>query len=472
MGDTEDKVILPEGNGKFTKPEGDNKNYTRLSFDDKHNAEFIKEMREKINKCDSAGEEELKRSFKAMTGINFDDIRFNEETEEIYIPDTVIPDKIEIVSKEDENGAIIFEAKDSAVPGEESVDTIEIDASGHSNDAKPDSVGISKDVPEETVSKDSLDKFTDATLALSQDFDSSEDREYTEEVLSQVDKYMADPKSLKFSEADMEGMAKIGIMDYATVKDMCSLINNELDEIAAGIDDPESKYSNEDERRKAITNTIAIKVDTEKVIQAGEELMDPETVARVYNHKYPLLKTKGTAFILDDFANYLDERIKADRQFLAKEMNNRKKIDKIFDHVQEYVFKYMKTEKGNEYKIGQFVMLVYEWNKKRISDLTGIALEEMSIKKFDSILVIFTALFMRFIYKHVVPDFKSKSLQKRLFFQFFIENADPSKVPIEKVEEILDASWKSVWEKCPLISIDCRNDYNSTQAARNQTSRK
>jgi hypothetical protein len=491
---------LPHGETEFTNSDTGG-NATKIVFDDERNKPFIAEFNQKLKMLNEGDGEALKAQFKAMTGIDFDDIKFDKDGNEIidikpsdlkyiisYDNDmgariTEIVSASDIIMKEDTkyyyNGRVCitvdkvisedtptneneFNVEENVCSEEEKTPLEEAD----SNTVNEELVADANDSP---LGENIVKNLCESSEKLVSDFEETgEDREYSEEILNQLDRYINDIDSLKFSEEEMEKMARIGIMDYETIVDMCQSINEEIDFIKEVKDEEDSVYHTEEGYKEAVLKLISLKVDTEQLIKASDELLEPETINRVYNFKYPLLATKGTTFILDQFKEYLEHRMEPKSiDFLIYELCSVKKIDAIFTNAQERLFNHLKTKDDTLFTIDKFFYMVFHWNKERLSTLTGIPMEEIKIKKFNSLLVTFSALFLRFLYKHVVHDLGTRSLQKRLLLQFFIENGKPESSDIENMKELLNKIWSEIWEICNNIvqkTIKEENASNATKA--------
>lgn len=278
--------------------------------------------------------------------------------------------------------------------------------------------------------------------------------EVSEEILNQVDKYLADPTALKFTEEEIEGMAKIGVFDYETLQIMSTNINDDLDRMVAEKDDPDSPYFEEEARRQAIISTLQIKVSAMQAVEQSKEIMDPTFIEDVFNLRYPKYKTRGAAFIVEDFATYLKSRTstEANMEFVVKEMNDFKKLQEILDKGNENIFNQLFLADGKPYQVGIFIKSVFNWNRSLLAEQIGVNEDTITLKSCESLILVFTALFVRWVYKFLAPEMKTRPMQRKLFQKFVYDNANIPMLSPEHVEN-LRAAWLDVINLCAKIAI-------------------
>ncbi len=422
-------IMLPQGESEFTR-DSEDKNFVKVIMDDEHNKAFIAEMNEKLKACATEQDEDkLKTMFKNMTGVDFDticppDLESNPDvTSENYLhvedndTDENKPDPKLTTS---ETPAIFPEFKDETESSKVSSE----------NDTSVREVPVSEE-----------------------DEQAERDKEYHNKTLEQLDDYLVNPEKLRFTDDEIKDMQKLGAFDRDTIAMFSKQINEDVDAIISGAGNPMSPYYTEEARRNAIKDTLEIKVRAQEALDAAKDFVDSGGVETVFKTKYPEYSSRGPAWILESFAKYLNDRMSTDeaKSFLYREINNQKKIQSILDNAASYIFKGMLTSNNTQYTIGSFIGGILRWNKSRLALLTGITEEEVTVERFSSLVLIFIVLFIRQWYKKYTPDIQSSSLERRLFYQFVQDNANPLTLTGEKTEW-LDDAWNKVWEICAIIS--------------------
>jgi hypothetical protein len=386
--------IPEEGDSDFSR-ESDDKNYTKVVLDTEHNKEFIAEMREKLKNINNEEDAiKLKDTFKNMTGVDFDELCQDDAKD----------------------------ADDSPKPD-------------NSNPSKPEPV-IAVEVNEDT---DDIIK---------------SDKEYHEKTLAQFEEYVEDPIKLKFTQSEIDDMKKIGAFDAETLKIMVEQLNYDIEMIANGKNDPLSPYNDDNARRQAIKDTLEIKVRAQEAVDSAKEFTNSETIEKIFEMKFPNYAVWGPASILKEFLKYLERRTSTPtaEQFLYKEINSPKKLKEIIANAEEKLFEGIMATNGGKFTIGHFVGSILKWNRSRLAILANIKEEEVELKKFESVILIFTVLFVRSWYKQFAPNAKNNSLERKLFYQWMTDNANPLTLNGEKTEW-LNNTWNAVWEKCAEISM-------------------
>jgi len=399
---------LPTGESEFTRDDP-SKNFVKVVIDDERNKPFIEEMKQKLAACHNETDyNTLKENFKRMTGIDFDTICLPEKKPNDTSADTASDITVTEVEK---------------TPQQENVDT--------SNDV------MAVPVPE----TDELTK---------------KDMEYHQNTLMQLDMYLENPSLLRFTEEEIQGMIKIGAFDRNTMNIVIEQLNNDVDAIIAGKTDPTSPYYDEARRREAIKDTLEIKIRSKEAVDAQKEFEDTGIAQKVFDKKFSEYATQGPAWILESFKKYLDSRTETDaaKSFLYNELNDSKKLHDIIARANKLLFSGMLTTNNKEYTIGNFVGSMLRWNRSRLALLAGIEEDEVTLERFDSPLLVLSVLFVRQWYKHYTPNIQDSSIEKRLFYQFVRDNANPATISTEKYEA-MDAAWKDVLSKCAEISIEC-----------------
>jgi hypothetical protein len=394
-------IVFPTGETKFTR-DSDDKNFVKVVMDDEHNKAFIAEFNEKLKACATEQDEEkLKQMFKNMTGLDFD---------EICPPETSEKTTSE-VQKESE--------------------------------------------PIDSVKAVEVDEESDEITA--------KDQEYHQNTIAQLDKYVNNPEELKFTPEEVESMRKLGAFDRETINTLVKQLNDDIDAIIAGTGDPMSPYYDDDVRRKAIKDTLEIKIRAQEAMDAAKDFEESGAALKVFEGKFPQYAERGPAWILEDFLGYLNHRTATpgEAHFLYHELNTTKKLKEIIQSANERLFAGMKTTKKDEktgeyipYTMPNFIYSVLFWNKSRLALLTNIQENEVVLSKFDSLMLVFAVLFVRCWYKKYAPDIQSNSLSKRLFYKFVSDNSNPMELDGQRAEWLNDA-WNAVWEKCADISNNC-----------------
>lgn len=408
MSDENSTAILPQENSDFVPNDG--KNATKVVFDMEHNAAFIQEFKEKMELCGSSNDIDLLKSeFKKMTGVDFDELCPPEAEEQV---------SEEPVADETESPAA--ETKEFT---EEPAETAE--------EPTPETVEV-----KETTD----DELEDALL---------------KKALSQVDEYMTNPTKLKFTEDDINKIVKIGMFDFDTIKMLVEKMNEDLDLIEKGITDEESPYHDENVRREAIINQLKIKISTTEACEAASQLTSPEIIKEIFNSNYPEYETKGPAYIMEKFAAYLNSRMvnEAETIQLARELNNYQKLTEIFDRANADIFDNLMMTNNKKYTVGVFIKSVFMWNRSLIAKLFGITEDHVDMKQCESLLVTFTTLFVRFMYKNIVPEMKRRPIQRMLMQRFIYDNSNPLSLSGEKFEN-LTKSWEHVLELTAKVAIE------------------
>ncbi len=421
-------IMLPQGESEFTR-ESEDKNFVKIIMDDEHNKAFITEMNEKLKACATEQDEEkLKTMFKNMTGVDFDTIC---PPEPLPNPEVTNENYLHV----ENNGSDKNEP-----PPEPTITTPS---------------GVFPEFKDETKQSESSPNESSVVEVPASEADeqAERDKEYHVKTLEQLDDYLANPEKLRFTDDEIKDMQKLGAFDRDTIAMFSKQINEDVDAIISGAGNPMSPYYTEEARRNAIKDTLEIKVRAQEALDAAKDFVDSGGVETVFKTKYPEYASRGPAWVLESFAKYLDDRMATDesKAFLYREINNQKKIQSILDNASSYIFKGMLTSNNTQYTIGSFIGGILRWNKGRLALLTGIKEEEVTIERFSSLVLIFIVLFIRQWYKKYTPDIQNSSLERRLFYQFVQDNANPLLLTGEKTE-LLDTAWNKVWELCAIIS--------------------
>lgn len=405
---SEPEVILPEGESDFSR-ESEDKNFTKVVLDDEHNKAFLEEFNEKLRNISSEQDaEKLKDQFKSLTGFDYD---------ELY-------------------------------PVEEVIST------DNPDDIKKEAPPVKQDPRPSEVTEEIVDESDELTKA---------DKEYNAKVLNQLAEYYENPEKLKFTSAEIEDMRRLGVFDRETLNTLVEQLHTDIDEIIRGKTDPFSMYADEDLRKQAIKDTLEIKINAQEAIMASRDFVDSGAAQKVFDAKFPKYTERGPASILEEFIEYLNRRTatNAEEQFLIRELNSPKKLKEIIANAEEKLFEGLRATNGGNFTISHFVGCIFRWNKSRLALITGAEESEITLEKFDSVILIFTVLFIRSWYKKYAPNAQTNSLERKLFFQWLHDNTVPMGISGEKTQW-LDEAWTTVWNKCADISIKCVSSLTST----------
>lgn len=278
----------------------------------------------------------------------------------------------------------------------------------------------------------------------------------SEEILNQVDQYMEDPSVLKFTQEEIEGIVKIGVFDRDTIELLTVQMNRQIDEIVAGRKDPESPYYVESVCREAIANTLNIRVSTLQAVEKSKELISDKFIDELFQAKYPEYCAIGPAHLLNDFATYLKRRVETREavEHVVLELNSYQKITEILNRAKTDIFDTMYLTDGRKFSLGMFMSAVFEWVKPIAAKEIGIPETELSLKKCESLLIVFTTLFTRWMYKHIIPDMKTRAIQRKYFYRFIYDNSNAMSLSGDKFEA-LNESWATVLNLCGEIATEC-----------------
>ena len=333
-----------------------------------------------------------------------------------------------------------------------------------------------------TVESNTLSIQKDVKSDGTTEFVDTESIEKSEEFLSRIDNYVNHPEDLRFTEDEIKYLKlAIGKGNESSINIITAMMDDDIKKIQDGIllekEHPESvnavqidkngvqvstdemlpNLANPLERRKLIEDCLKIKISAEELIKSSKELTDPVFINKIFAAKYPKYIEQGPAWIVDGLAKYLDSRFKNKQEydFLVEEINNTKKLNKVFKHGENEIFKCITTSKGKPYKIGNFIMALLKWNKSIIAEEYGLKEEDVNIKNPDiqSLMVILSFLIIRYLYKYVIPNMVSNAFECKLFYHFVMDNIKPNEMGEDK-EKMLTNAWKIVIRKCHFIAVD------------------
>jgi hypothetical protein len=317
--------MLPEGESEFSR-ESEDKNFTKVVIDTEHNKAFLTEMAEKLKNINSEEDaEKLKNIFKTMTGVDYDELCKQNEEKEL--------------------------AEDEMPPKELPPEPVPLP------EEKPTDDGLDEKVIEEPPKELSLTE-----------------REYHEKTINQLDEYLQNPEKLKFTDDEIAEMRQLGVFDRETLIVLVEQLHEDIDNIIAGETDPFSIYFDPEVRKKAIKDTLEIKVSAQEAIDASKDLINSGAVQKVFESKFPKYTARGPAAIMEEFLEYLNRRTVTENecQFLYHELNSTKKLKEIIDNANEKLFENMKTTDGKPFTVSHFVGNIFRWNRSRLALLTGI----------------------------------------------------------------------------------------------------
>lgn len=383
--------ILPGSDTDFVKNEIEGKNDTKVVMDDAHNAAFIDELRSRY-------------SFNSTS---------NEDRQ-----------KIELTVEElTSSGLLSKETADSIISPKEVVH------SGYCQVTQTD---------------------VDTTVV-----ETEEEDPVSKEILDQVDLCIADPTRLKFTDKEIEDMTKLGVFDNMTVVAIAKSVDEQIEDMISGATDPDSPFFDIEERKKAVISTLRVKMSASQAITQAKELTSLEFVEEIFTKVYPDYVTRGPAHILELFLTYIRGRISDfnGMSFVVKEMNDQKKLIEIFERAGSMIFGELFTTTGTKYTTGAFVKGIFHWNRALFSRMSDTPEDKITIDKCESLILIFTAMFTRWCYKHLIPEMKTRAIQRRLFQKFVSDNSNPTNLTGDQVEWLNDA-WYDVMTECSKIAVE------------------
>lgn len=404
--------LASQQNTGFVENEDPTKNATKVEIDLEANRPFIEEMRAKIAALhDPEAIEELKKSFKEMSNMEFDEASKGLEEKRKAITEEI--DGQTIVRLETDEEFAARKAKEAAEGN-----PVDAEASKDETAAEPEK-------PSEPTVKETDDS-EDVT---------DEERTQNQLVLERLDKAIEDPDSMRITNDEIEKIIKANIgFDAYTINFIAKEINDDIDRIKNWEKNPDGSYKDEENRVKAIKETLAVKVSTEEVLRAWEENNDPVQLEKLYHMRYPEYTQFGPGSIFKNFNEYITRRIEGDLDWCAREMITPSKQNKIIKDSEEQIFRYIATSNGKRYTLNSFIQTMWRimaqplwerFNKEypaKYSDQKKFVLNDEPVKAF---IATYICLILRWMYKHQFPRLNERNFQKKLLHQFLLDILNP-----------------------------------------------
>lgn len=449
---------------------GPGKNSTKIEVDMEKNAPFIKEVKARLDAAnDPEVAKKIEEEFLAATGIPFEKAYEAMENKVTVIVDkadgsTEIK-KVDKDSEEAKTGKIVEPLKEE--PKKEPVET---EQEEDSNSPAPKTIIREKKEtieevdtkPAEDDKKSEADRLADASDAEEVDDEDELDAKTLAEVEARLAEAKENPESLKFTETEISELIKMGILGNAdAVRALADRFNQEIDELIKSKSDSTSEFADPEKYDKAIRANLEIKISLQQSIESAKELTDPVFIQELFNARYPGYAEKGPAIIYELFFDYLKFRTKPDqKEFLFRELTDKSKINNIRDQANKKVFRHMMTSTGAPFTHMSLINTMYELNKKYIGKSMNLDLADMDAKsplegrkKASAPVALFSLLFMRFLYKKLVPDFEHSKLQRKYFVGFIIDSANQATLTPEKVKA-LDDVCTELWDYIVQLDIE------------------
>ena len=460
---TPDGMQIPLPHTTEFEDNGPGKNATKIEVDMEKNAPFIKEVKARLDAAnDPEIAKKIEEKFLAATGIPFEKAYEAMENKVAVVIDkedgSIEIKKVDKDSEEAKTGKIVEPIKEE--PKKE--EPVEEEKPDDPNDPAPKVIRREK---KEETAEETTDDEKDSSDAVEFEDDDETDSQLLAEVEKRLADAKADPLSLKFTDTEISELIKMKVIgDADFVHGLADGFNQEIDEIIKGRNDPESKYSNPEEFDKVIRQNLEIKISLQQSIESAKELTDPAFIQELFNTRYPGYAEKGPAVIYELFFDYLKFRCEneREREFLFRELTNKDKIAGIRDNANKKVFRYMMSSTGAPFTHSSFINTMYELNKTYIAKAIGINLapdpkdpaKPMKDRQACSpVLAVFSLLFMRFMYKKLVPDFEHSKLQRKYLTGFILDSANRKALSPEKIKMLDDISTE-MWDYIVQLDAD------------------